>query len=257
MKLAITGKGGVGKTTVSAILIHILSESGVEVLAIDADPSPHLADALGFNQTDGITPLAEMKELLLERSGSAGGAFYNLNPRVEDLPARFMLTEDNIHLMVLGSVQKGGSGCACPENMVLRTLVRKLLLSESEAIVLDMEAGVEHLGRATVQAVDALLVVVEPSKGSLETAEKIKRLAGEIGVKNIFLVGNKIRSESDLAYITKHAKDTPLAGFLPMDMKVLEGERDGLPPFVASAELKQAGREIIANLFAVFVSRTR
>ncbi len=248
MKLAVSGKGGVGKTTVSALLAYLFAQRGINVLAIDADPSPHLADALGFPEAESITPLAEMKELLMERSGSEGGPFYNLNPRVEDLPDRFMMTKGNIHLMVLGSVQKGGGGCACPENVVLRTLVRKLFTSESEAIILDMEAGVEHLGRATVQAVDALLIVVEPSRGSVETAEKIVHLAREIGLKRIFLVGNKIGNESDRDYITSRIKELPFAGFLPLDLKVSNAEREGVPPFVASAELRQAGEEIIANL---------
>ncbi|MEW6327233.1 MAG: AAA family ATPase [Thermodesulfobacteriota bacterium] len=248
MKLAVSGKGGVGKTTVSALLAYLFAQKGMNVLAIDADPSPHLADALGFPEAENITPLAEMKELLMERSGSQGGAFYNLNPRVEDLPERFMVTRDNIRLMVLGSVQKGGSGCACPENMVLRTLVRKLFTSESEVIILDMEAGVEHLGRATVQAVDALLIVVEPSRGSIETAEKITRLAREIGLNRIFLVGNKIRNEADKEYITARIKELPFAGFLSLDLKVLEAEREGIPPFVASAELRQEGENIINRI---------
>lgn len=250
MKLAVSGKGGVGKTTVSALLAYLFAQRGMNVLAIDADPSPHLADALGFPEAENITPLAEMKELLMERSGSQGGAFYNLNPRVEDLPERFMVTRDNIRLMVLGSVQKGGSGCACPENMVLRTLVRKLFTSESEVIILDMEAGVEHLGRATVQAVDALLIVVEPSRGSIETTEKIIRLAKEIGLDRLFLVGNKIRNQSDRDYITTRLKDLPMAGFLPLDMKVSDAEREGTPPFVASTELREAGENIIKQVMS-------
>ncbi len=248
MKLAVTGKGGVGKTTVSALLMHLLAGRGMKVLGIDADPSPHLADALGFTEAGGITPLADMKELLMERSGSAGGPFYNLNPRVEDLPERFMVTRGNVRLMVLGSVQKGGSGCACPENLVLRTLVRKLFTGESEAIILDMEAGVEHLGRATVQAVDALLIVVEPSRGSIETAEKILRLAGDIGLKRILMVGNKIRNQADRDYITNRMKDHPMAGFLPLDPKVLDAEREGIPPFEASEGLRKAGETVLNNV---------
>lgn len=248
MKLAVSGKGGVGKTTVSALLAYLLAQKGMSVLAIDADPSPHLANALGFPEAENITPLAEMKELLMERSGSKGGPFYDLNPRVDDLPEKFMITRDNIRLMVLGSVQKGGGGCACPENIVLRTLVRKLFTSDSEAIILDMEAGVEHLGRGTVQAVDALLVVVEPSRGSIETAEKIVRLAKEIGLNCIFLVGNKIRNELDKQYITERMKGLSLAGFLPLDSRVSDAEREGVPPFVASTELREAGENIIRKV---------
>lgn len=248
MKIAITGKGGVGKTTVSALLINLFAESGMKVLAIDADPSPHLADALGFENAERITPLADMKELLLERSGSGGGSFYNLNPRVEDLPERFMVTKGSISLMVLGSVRKGGGGCACPENMVLRALVRKLLTSASEVVVLDMEAGVEHLGRATVQAVDALLIVVEPSRGSIETAEQIVRLAGEIGITRPFIVGNKLRSDTDKEYLAAHMRGLPFAGLLPYDTRVSEAEREGTSLFAASPELRQAGEEIMASL---------
>lgn len=250
MKLAITGKGGVGKTTVSAILVHLLAQKGMKVLAIDADPSPHLADALAFPEAEKITPLAEMKELLMERSGSAGGPFYNLNPRVEDLPDRFIIRRGNINLMVLGSVQKGGGGCACPENIVLRTLVRKLFLSDSEAIVLDMEAGVEHLGRGTVQAVDAMIVVVEPSRGSIETASKIVRLAREIGIRRILIVGNKIQRETDRDYIETNMKGIPAAGFLPLDPGVLDAERQGIPAYEASPGLKAAGEDLLKKVMS-------
>ncbi|MFH1147201.1 MAG: ArsA-related P-loop ATPase [Pseudomonadota bacterium] len=250
MKLAVTGKGGVGKTTVSAILVYLLAQKGTKVLAIDADPSPHLADALAFPEAEKITPLAEMKDLLMERSGSAGGPFFNLNPRVDDLPDRFTIKRGNIHLMVLGSVQKGGGGCACPENIVLRTLVRKLFLSDSEAVVLDMEAGVEHLGRGTVQAVDALIVVVEPSRGSIETASKIIRLAQEIGLKRILIVGNKMQNEADKEYLRKNIKDLPVVGFMPLDPKVLDGERQGIPPFEASPALRQAGENLLKKVLS-------
>ena len=225
MKIAISGKGGVGKSTISAAICEALAETGKRVLAIDSDPSPHLARLLGFPNPDAIVPLAQMTDLLEERS-ERQGAFYNLNPRVEDLPERFLLERDSIKLMVVGAVQKGGGGCACAENTVLRNLVNVLLLEPEDAIVMDMEAGVEHLGRGTIQSVDHLLVVVEPYRGSIETAQKIGRLARDLGLASLKVVANKVVSTDDEEFIKKElGRDIFFS--IPFDPAIRLAERSG------------------------------
>ncbi len=225
MKIAISGKGGVGKSTISAIFCEALREMGKRVLAIDSDPSPHLARLLGFSQPETIVPIAQMTELLEERSGRQG-AFYNLNPKVDDLPERFLLERDGIKLMVVGAVQKGGGGCACAENTVLRNLVNALLLEPEDTVVMDMEAGVEHLGRGTIQSVDHLLTVVEPYRGSLETAKKIERLSRDLGLENIKIVANKVSSDDDLKFIQDGLGQRVFLS-IPFDPALRAAERKG------------------------------
>ncbi|RLB84609.1 MAG: carbon monoxide dehydrogenase, partial [Deltaproteobacteria bacterium] len=234
MKLAVSGKGGVGKTTFSALLIRTLNAQGKRVLAIDADPDANLAAALGIPDSDKIVPIAEMKELVFERTeaqpGSIGG-FFKLNPKVDDLPDALSAKLDNIKLMRLGGVKKGGGGCICPESTLLRALVIHVVLSRDEVVVMDMEAGIEHLGRATASAVDKLIVVVEPGRRSIDTAGYIKKLASEIGLKNICVVGNKIRSKKDEEFLKKHMSSFKLLGFIPYDEALIEADLDGVSPF--------------------------
>jgi len=161
MKLAVSGKGGVGKTTFSSLLIRTFNQMGKRVLAIDADPDANLAAGVGIENADRIVPIAEMKELVFERTGAQPGSiggFFKLNPKVDDLPDALSATLENIKLMRLGGVKKGGSGCICPESTLLRALVMHIVLARDEVVVMDMEAGIEHLGRATAKAVDKLIV---------------------------------------------------------------------------------------------------
>ena len=249
--MAVTGKGGVGKTTVVAGLARVLADRGRKVLVIDADPASNLALALGFPSERRLTPIAEMKELIEERTeakpGSMGGLF-KLNPRVDDLPDKYSLEKGGIRLMVMGTVQKGGGGCVCPENVMVRTLVAHLLLGRDEVVILDMEAGVEHLGRATAQAVNKLIVVVEPGQRSLEVARKIRQLAGDIGLKNIGLVGNKIRSEGDREFLRQRMADLPFLGFIAYDPKVVEADLSGTPPYEGNREFLRSLGEIVDRL---------
>jgi len=227
MKIAISGKGGVGKTTIMALLSHKLKEAGKEVLIVDADPSPHMAQTIGVHDVGAIVPIAEMKNMLVERSGKTPGSpFYNINPRVDDLLARYMVEKDGIRLMVLGAIQEGEGGCACAENTVLKRLLTKLLLAPSQFVLLDMEAGVEHLGRGTVAGVDQLLVVVIPSKSSLRTALRIKKLAQDVRLKKVSFVGNLVVDDEDRRFLTEGLGEEPLA-FFPDNPALRKNERDG------------------------------
>jgi CO dehydrogenase maturation factor len=228
MKIAISGKGGVGKTTIMALLASKLSNNK-EVLVIDADPSPHMAQTLGFKKIDGITPLAEMTKLLTDRSAKTEGSpFYNINPKIHDLPDRFMLSKDNIKLMILGAIQTGNKGCACPENTVLRRLLTKLLLESYQVILLDMEAGVEHLGRGTIAGIDHLLVVVNPSNSSIRTAKKIDKLADDVGIPKVSFVGNLIDDQDDNDFLIENLPSAPIASF-PNSKEIRHTERAAQP----------------------------
>ncbi len=251
MKLAVSGKGGVGKTTFSALLIRMLSDMGKKVLAIDADPDANLAAALGIPDAERITPIAEMKEMIFERTGAQPGTiggFFKLNPKVDDLPDSLSVKKDNIKMMRLGSVKKGGGGCLCPESTLLKSLVMHIVLARDEVVVMDMEAGIEHLGRATAKAVDKLIVVVEPGRRSIDTAEHIRRLANEIRLNRIAVVGNKIRSPQDEEFVRKHLSDFDILGFLPYGNELIEADLHGVSPYDVDSEAKNRIKEMIARL---------
>jgi CO dehydrogenase maturation factor len=250
MKLAISGKGGVGKTTCAALVIKTLSDEGKRVLAIDADPDANLAAALGIPDPLSIVPISDMKELIGERTGATPGSmggFFKLNPKVDDLPEKCSVKVDHIKFMRLGGVKKGGSGCICPESALLKALVAHVLLARDEVVVLDMEAGIEHLGRGTASATDKLIVVVEPGRRSVETAENIKRLAGEIGLSKIFLVGNKIRGEGDQQFLEKYVTGFEWLGFLPYDEKIIECDLSGKSPYDTDTPAKDVVRQIVQS----------
>ena len=251
MKLAVSGKGGVGKTTFSALLIRTFSEMGRHVLAIDADPDANLAAALGITDADTITPISEMKALILERTeaqpGSIGG-FFKLNPKVDDLPDALSVTLDRIKFMRLGGVKKGGAGCICPESTLLKVLITHIVIARDEVVVMDMEAGIEHLGRATARAVDKLMVVVEPGRRSVDTARHIRKLAAEIGIGAICLIGNKIRGTGDETYLRENLPDFEFLGFLPYDDQLIEADLCGISPFDTNTGAKSIVKEMIAKL---------
>jgi CO dehydrogenase maturation factor len=251
MKLAISGKGGVGKTTFSALLIRTLNEMGKHVLAIDADPDANLAAAVGIADGDKITPISEMKALIYERTeaqpGSIGG-YFKLNPKVDDLPDALSARLENIKLMRLGGVKKGGMGCICPESTLLKMLVTHIVLARDEVVVMDMEAGIEHLGRGTARAVDRLLVVVEPGRRSIETAEHIRHLADDIGLTRISLIGNKIRNERDEVFLRENMPDFEFLGFLPYEDALIEADLGGKSPFDVDSGARETVKEIIGRL---------
>jgi len=253
MKLAISGKGGVGKTTLSALLAQYYADQGKDVLAVDADPSPCLAGALGLpdDLRAKLSPIAEMDALIEERTGAkpgTTGGFFTLNPRVDDLPERFSVTHRDVRLLEMGSVDLGGSGCICPESAMLKTLFTHLLFRDDEVLVIDMYAGVEHLGRATVDFVDAMIVVVEPTQRSLGTAGQIKELSQDIGLTRLWLVGNKVRTEEEKKFLKENSPGLPLLGTLPMDLAVLDADRLGEPVYDHVPSLKAASQEIATIL---------
>lgn len=251
MKLAISGKGGVGKTTLAAMLVKTFNEQGRRVLAIDADPDANLAAALGIPNSDRIRPISDMKELIEERTGARSGSigsFFKLNPKVDDLPEKLSVVIDNIRFMRLGGVKKGGGGCICPESTLLKALVTHLLVARDEVVIMDMEAGIEHLGRGTASAMDKLIVVVEPGRRSVETAQNIKRLAEEIGLTRFFLVGNKIRRQADRDFLERSITGISWLGFLPYDEKIIDADLNGQSPYDQDTKAKKVVHEMVLLL---------
>lgn len=248
MKIAVSGKGGVGKTLLASLLAHEFAQAGYSVLAIDADPDTNLAASLSFPHPEKIVPISEMKELIAERTGTKPGQadiYFKLNPKVDDLPEKYWQQVDGIKLMVMGQVKRGGGGCYCPENVVLRALVNHLLLARKEVVIMDMAAGIEHLGRATASAVDKLIVVVEPGRRSLETARVIKRLAEDIGLKNIAIVGNKVRSETDQAFLLSNLPGFEFLGFIPYDQAIVDAD-------LANRSVISASQKVVGEVKRIF-----
>lgn len=253
MKIAISGKGGVGKTTLAALLAQVYADAGHQVLAADADPSPCLAGALGFPDEvrDLLQPITDMEDLIEERTGAKKGTmggFFTINPRVDDIPERFSVVHRGVRLLEMGSVDLGGSGCICPESALLKTLFTHLLFRDDDVLILDMYAGVEHLGRATVDFVDAMIIVVEPTRRSLGTARQIKKLALDIGLTNLWLVGNKVRDQEEEAFLKQESPGLPVLGTLPADLAVQEADRLGLPVFDHVPALREAAEAIAGKL---------
>jgi CO dehydrogenase maturation factor len=250
MKIAISGKGGVGKTTIMALLANQFKKQGKEVLIIDADPSPHMAQTIGIKNIDKVRPIAEMTELLVERSGKTPGSpFYQINPQVDDLLQKFMIEQDGIRLMVLGAIQTAEGGCACPENTVLKRMLTKLLLSPTQVVLLDMEAGVEHLGRGTIAGVDHLLIVVIPSKSSIRTALKIKKLALDSGIPRVSFVGNLVQDEEDIQFLQDGLGETPVVVF-PDSSVIRKAERRGQPLTRLNENISDAPEKLVNFLQA-------
>lgn len=251
IKIAISGKGGVGKTTLAALLCKAFREKGYSVLAVDADPASGLPAALGFSESETPAPITALKDLIAERTGVQPGSIgplFTLNPRVDDLPEKLCAEHDGIRLLIMGTVQRGGAGCLCPEGALLRALVQHLILYRREAVIMDMEAGLEHLGRATAQAVHRLLVVVEPGMRSIETARTILRLAADIHLRPPGLIANKLRSEDDRRFIEEALQGRTIVGQLLFDDELLTADMRRLPPWVASPASLATARGIADRL---------
>jgi CO dehydrogenase maturation factor len=237
MKIAVAGKGGVGKSTIAGMLARQFAADGYRTVAVDVDPDASLARCIGLSeeQIQSIVPLSEMKELVKERTGfkdfGVFGSFFKSNPRVKDIPEKFGILHEGVRLLQVGSPKKGGSGCYCPEDALIRELMRHLLVETEDVIIMDMEAGIEHLTRGTGDAVDLLLVVVEPGQLSMETARRIRVLAEDVGIPNLAIVGNKVRSERARETICTSLSDFNILGFLPYDESLLDADLNGVSPF--------------------------
>ena len=252
MKIAVTGKGGVGKTTLSGMLTCLLASRGRQVVALDADPDANLASCLGVPVDEPITPISEMTDLIEQRTGSKDnyGGYFKINPRVDDIPEQFARHMGNIRLLVLGGVRQGGAGCICPATALIKALLSHLVLARDGAVVMDMEAGIEHLGRATAQSMDALLVVVTSSPWSVETAHRIKTLAGQVGLRRLFAVANGITDQAEIEPIRSRLGDIPLIGQIRHDPRLVSGVVtliDGEPTPTDACRDQQAGATAILD----------
>ncbi len=244
-KIALSGKGGVGKSTVAAVFAHLASQEGRRVLAVDADPDANLAAALGMSREDRrcLVPLSEHRALVEERTGAKVkqyGQVFKLNPDVSDIAEKESSEFRGIHLLVLGAVERGGSGCACPESTMLRALLVDVVLYKDDCVIIDFEAGLEHLGRATAQGVDVMAVVVEPGARAIETAAGVQRMAAEIGVKRVAIIGSKIASDQDEAFLRDAFPNGEYLGGVPYSETIRQADRDGVVLFdVLDDELRE------------------
>lgn len=251
MKIAVTGKGGVGKTTLSSILSYLFASEGKKVIAVDADPDANLASALGIPRDEAakIRPIADLNELIEERTGAKPGGMggiFKLNPKVDDLPEGLGYKINGITLLVTGKTKAASSGCYCPENVLLRRLLKHLVVERDEVVIVDMEAGIEHLTRGTAESVDAFIVVVEPGQRSMQTAAVVRDMAKQLGVKNVFVVANKVRGKEDLNFIKKGIEDMELAGYLTFHHAIMEADIKGASPYNFSPETVEEVRNIKA-----------
>ena len=216
VKIAFAGKGGTGKTTLASMMVRLLAEDKRRVLAVDADPNSNLARSLGFPQAREIKPIVEMKGLIYERMGikqDPKGSFYKLNPKIDDIPEKFVKKRSGVNLIVMGTVDAGGSGCVCPESTFLRELLKHLVLNHGEDIVMDMEAGIEHLGRSTAASMDCLLAVVEPTLASVETGMCVRKLAEDLKINTLF-IGNKVREGQDEDWLHEKLGSDSMVGIV-------------------------------------------
>jgi CO dehydrogenase maturation factor len=229
MKIVIVGKGGVGKTTVAACLARLVGRDGYSVIAVDADPSLNLAKALGIAPSAASSkPVLFDEEFIKERTLLPNGA-YRLNPRVEDVIERFGIRgPDNVTLLKLGYVKKGGVRCLCPEYAFLRALLSHLILGRKDVVIVDMVAGLEPMSRGAARGVDLMLCVTEPTAKSIDVTQEIYRLSKDIGVKNFTVIGNKVMSEEDKVFIEKALGDVKILGHLPYDENVVKADRLGV-----------------------------
>ena len=251
MKVAITGKGGVGKTTFASTLARLYADEGRTVLAADVDPDANLGLALGLSQeeVDKIVPISRMRSLVEERTGAnAANKFFKLNPYVADIPDTFSKDINGVKLLVMGTVDLGGSGCVCPEHVMLKAVLSNLTYRKNDVVVMDMEAGLEHLGRGTAANMDQFIVVIEPGARSVQTYRNVKRLANDLGIQKVRVVANKIRDEGDEDFIRSAIPEEDLLGFIHYNSEIIDADRRGMSPYDCSAGAIEEIRKIKAIL---------
>ncbi|MFQ6034341.1 MAG: AAA family ATPase [Sedimentisphaerales bacterium] len=242
LKIAIGGKGGVGKTTICGVWAQLFAESGFDVLAVDADPNANLASAFGISAEQSPVPLIKMKELIAERTSTskdAVGTYFRLNPKVSDLPEKYWLEVHGLKLLVLGTITQAGAGCACPEGAFLKALLTHTILQRQELVLVDLAAGVEFMGRASVQGIDALVVVVEPSGRSIETANNMAKMARDLGIKNVAAIANKVVEAAEIDVIKSQLEDITLLETVPYSRSVQQADLRRTPVIRADAQLLQ------------------
>lgn len=247
MKLAITGKGGVGKTTLASTLARLYADEGRTVLAADVDPDANLGLALGLSQeeVDAIVPISKMRTLVEERTGASdANRFYKLNPYVADIPEKYARDINGVKLLVMGTVDVGGSGCVCPEHVMLKAILSSLTYRKNDVVIMDMEAGLEHLGRGTAANMDQFIVVIEPGARSVQTYRNVKRLAADLGVKRVRVVANKLRTEEDEAFIRSVIPAEDLLGCIHFNPQIMDADRQGKSPY----DFSPAAMEEIRNI---------
>lgn len=239
MKIAVAGKGGVGKTFISGTLARLFAQAGYSVLVIDADPNINTASSIGISAevAEKIVPLSDNDDLILEKTGVAPGKSYGqifrLTPTVSDIVEDFgVVGPDGVKLLVMGTVKGGDTGCMCPSNALIRVLIQHLLIQRKEVLVMDMVAGLEHLGRGTARRMNTMLVVVEPRMKSIDTVRRIIRLAGDIEIKEVLAVGNKIRNATERTFIEEKLKELGISivAYIPYDDSVAEADMLGKAP---------------------------
>jgi CO dehydrogenase maturation factor len=254
MKIAISGKGGVGKSTIAAVLALTLARRGGRVLALDCDPDANLGGALGFNAEElaSIVPISKQIELIEERTGAKVkryGQMFKLNPEVSDIADNYATLHEGVALLVLGAVEDGGGGCACPESVLIKALVTDLVLYKDDTLIMDMEAGVEHLGRATARGVDVMLVVVEPGQNSIDCAQRVMKMAAQVGIKNVRFIANKVNDADDAEFIKSSLSGCEVIEVLPYSNAIRKADRQGESVIDAlSEELEVKFENILTKL---------
>ena len=247
MKVAITGKGGVGKTTFAACLARLYADEGRKVLCADVDPDANLGLALGFTEEDlaKITPITEMKALIQQRTeADQFERYFKINPKVDDLPDMLAQEVNGVKLLLMGTVKTGGAGCVCPEHVILKRLLSHMIVQRDEVVIMDMEAGLEHLSRGTTDMVDQFIVVVEPGARSIQTYHSVQRLAADLGVRKVSVVANKVRDESDEAFIREQVPEEDLLGMIHYSGKVSDADRRCASPYDIATETVEEIRAI-------------
>jgi len=251
MKVAVTGKGGVGKTTLSSTLARLYADEGRTVLAADVDPDANLGLALGLTEEEvnAIVPISKMRTLVEERTGATyANKFFKLNPQVSDIPDKFSREINGVKLLVMGTVETGGTGCVCPEHVMLKSILSALVFRKDDVVVMDMEAGLEHLGRGTASMMDQFIVVIEPGARSIQTYEKVKQLAADLGITKVNVVANKVRDDSDREFIRSRIPAENLLGFLSYNPEVIDADRRGLSPYDVSPLVVEEIKAIKARI---------